>query len=261
MKLKRICAFLIMVFALSGCAGDMSADGAMVNTNPVSNTVISKLTQRENDLLSLHMENQPNFSLKNEVRTYATAKKLNKKLIQEDSVKDVFQMLADTSKAEQYQAPEPEPEIEAVEVNTVQEEPAVSADAAFEIKTTLYGVDCYGCNVREDGTGNTAVGVQLNPAWGVMQSDGTWQSGLTYDGYYIIAMDASVPFYSIVEISNHGYSGMGLSPDQPIKCIVLDRGGAITGNHVDLYIGSEQNVNLINYDGSTPTAKILRYGK
>jgi len=26
MKLKRICAFLIMVFALSGCAGDMSAD-------------------------------------------------------------------------------------------------------------------------------------------------------------------------------------------------------------------------------------------
>ena len=141
MKLKRICAFLIMVFALSGCAGDMSADGAMVNTNSVSNTVISKLTQRENDLLSLHMENQPNFSLKNEVRTYA--------------VKDVFQMLADTSKAEQYQAPEPEPEIEAVEVNTVQEEPAVSADAAFEIKTTLYGVDCYGCNVREDGTGNT----------------------------------------------------------------------------------------------------------
>lgn len=265
MKLKRICAFLIMVFALSGCAGDMSQDGAMVNTNPVSNTVISKLTERENELLSLHMANKPNTSLKQEVKSYATSKKLNKKLIQQDAVKDVFQKLADTSKAEQYQAPEPE--IEAVQVEQPEaaaadnEAAAVSAEGSFEIKTTLYGVDCYGCNVREDGTGNTATGVQLNPAWGVMQSDGTWQSGLTYDGYYIIAMDASVPFYSIVEISNHGYSGMGFSPDQPIKCIVLDRGGAINGNHVDLYIGSEQNVNLINYDGSTPTAKILRYGK
>ena len=74
-------------------------------------------------------------------------------------------------------------------------------------------------------------------------------------------MDASVPFYSIVEITNHGLSGMGISPDQPLKCIVLDRGGAITGNHVDLYIGSEKNVNQFTQNGSTPTAKIIRYGK
>lgn len=261
MKLKRMCAFLIMVFALSGCASDMSQDGAMVNTNPVSNTMISKLTKRENELLSLHMADKPNTSLKQEVKSFVESKKLNKKLIQQDAVKNMFQKFADASKAEQYRAPEPEvaeTQAEAAPVNN--ETTAVSANESFEIKTTLYGVDCYGCNVREDGTGNTATGVQLNPSWGVMQSDGTWKSGLTYDGYYIIAMDASVPFYSIVEISNHGYSGMGFSPDQPIKCIVLDRGGAINGNHVDLYIGSEQNVNLINYDGSTPTAKILRYG-
>lgn len=267
MKLKRICAFLIMVFALSGCASDMSGDGAMVNTNPVSNTVITQLTQRENKALSSHMESV-NTSLKEEVKTYATAKKLNKKLIHQEEVKDVFQKLAEASEAKQYQAPEPEVEEivenEVNEVNEVNSDEAVAevvSEGSFEIKTTLYGVDCYGCNVREDGTGNTATGVQLNPAWGVLQSDGTWKSGLTYDGYYIIAMDASVPFYSIVEISNHGYSGMGLSPDQPIQCIVLDRGGAITGNHVDLYIGSEQNVNQIHYNGAKPVAKILRYGK
>ncbi len=261
MKLKRICAFLIMVFALSGCATDMSGDGAMVNTNPVSNTVISQLTQRENKLLTLHMENKPSTSLKKEVKSYATEKKLNKKLAKQDAVKDTFEMLAKVSKADQYVAPEPE-EPEIIEAKAADKEAAtVSANESFTIKTTLYGVDCYGCNVRADGTGNTAIGVQLNPEKGVKQSDGTWKSGLTYDGYYIIAMDASVPFYSIVEITNHGLSGMGISPDQPLKCIVLDRGGAITGNHVDLYIGSEKNVNQFTQNGSTPTAKIIRYGK
>lgn len=260
MKLKRISAFLIMVFCLSGCANDISADGAMVDANPVSNTVISQLTQRENEYLSLNIGNKGN-SLKKEVKAYATAKKVNKKLIKQDAVKDVFQKLAETSEAKQYVAPEPEI-TEATEVKQTEDEAlAVSANESFTVKTTLYGVDCYGCNVREDGTGNTAIGVKLNPKWGVKQSDGTWKSGLTYDGYYIIAMDASVPFYSIVEISNHGLSGMGFSPDEPIKCIVLDRGGAISGNHIDLYIGSEANVSLISQNGSTPTAKILRYGK
>ncbi len=101
MKLKRICAFLIMVFALSGCATDMSGDGAMVNTNPVSNTVISQLTQRENKLLTLHMENKPSTSLKKEVKSYATEKKLNKKLAKQDAVKDTFEALAKVSKADQ----------------------------------------------------------------------------------------------------------------------------------------------------------------
>ena len=53
---------------------------------------------------------------------------------------------------------------------------------------------------------------------------------------------------------------MGFSPDVPIKCMVLDRGGAIHGNHIDLYIGSEQDVNQISYDGSQAVARILRYG-
>ena len=101
-----------MVFALSGCATDIPGDGAMVNTNPVSNTVISQLTQRENKLLTLHMENKPSTSLKKEVKSYATEKKLNKKLAKQDAVKDTFEMLAKVSKADQYVAPEPEePEI------------------------------------------------------------------------------------------------------------------------------------------------------
>ncbi len=256
MKLKRICAFLIMVFYLSGCASD-TFDTTMEGDRQVTNAQLSQLTSRDNRQLAYNMDGKMKTSLKQEVKQYAVSKTLTKKLVDQEPVQESLKNIMALSEAEQYKVekPEPEPEVKVPDDST-----QVAASDAFEVYTTLYGVDCYGCNVREDGSGNTAIGVQLNPNVGVMQSDGTWLSGLTYDGYYIIAMDPSIPFYSIVEISNHGLSGMGFSPDVPIKCMVLDRGGAIYDNHIDLYIGSEQDVNQIHYDGSQAVARILRYG-
>lgn len=215
-------------------------------TSAVMNT---QLTHRA---LRVDADTQLATSLKQEVTTYAINKKLNKKLVNEQAIQSSLGRIMEVAQADQYEPPKPK--------NEVTTETAANGDE-FYVKTTLYGVDCYGCHVREDGTGNTATGVLLNPSIGVQQSDGSWISGITYDGYYIIAADRSIPFYSIVEISNHGISGMGISPDQPIKCIVLDRGGGIAGNHIDLYIGSEASVNQFSYNGSQAVAKVLRYGR
>lgn len=258
MKLKRICAFLIMVFILSGCASDIAMNAAE-NTNQAHNAVMSSQLTHRNMRSALRGEDQKQIALKEEIRAYALSKKLNTKLVKQDAVQDTLKQFAQVSQANQY-------EVETPQVRESEPEPETNEEAEpvldeYQIRATLYGVDCYGCNVREDGTGNTATGVQLNPEWGVQQSNGEWLEGLTYDGYYIIAMDPSVPFYSIVEISNHGLSGMGFSPDVPIKCMVLDRGGAIYGNHIDLYVGSENFIDTqVFWDGSTPTLKVLRYG-
>lgn len=251
MKLKRISAFLIMVFILSGCMSDVSLNGTLENTKQAAGTV--KGSQFANQHKLLMKEAQQRLQLLTaEETSYVIEQESNKKLLDHEQVQSAFATLAQMSEAEQYAAPE----------DTSEEVSAnVEASNSFYVRTTLYGVDCYGCSLNAEGSGNTATGVMLNPTYGVMQSNGTWLSGLTYDGYYIIATDGSIPFYSIIEISNHGLSGMGFSPDQPIQCIVLDRGGAISGNHIDLYIGSEANVGNISYDGSTAVATILRYGR
>lgn len=254
MKLKRNSTFLIMVFVLSGCVSDVPIKGTLNNTNQTATAVpATQLSYRKSSLAALEASAQSEVSLKDEIASYAVTKKLNKRLIDQGMVQSAFQAVMEKSQAEQYEPPETETEVSAEETSEVIE--------TFNVKTTLYGVDCHGCNIRPDGTGNTATGVQLNPAFGVMQSDGTWLDGLTYDGYYIIATDSDLPFYSIVEISNHGLSGMGFSPEEPIQCIVLDRGGKIKGNHIDLYIGSEKSIRNISYNGSQAVAKVLRYGR
>ncbi len=260
MKLKRICAFLIMVFILSGCASDIAMNVAE-NTNQAHNAVITSQLTHRNVRSALRSDDQKQIALKEEIRSYALTKKLNTKLVKQDAIQDTLKQFAQTAQASQYEVEAPQAQAQESEPNTDAREDTTPVLDEYQIRATLYGVDCYGCNVREDGTGNTATGVQLNPQWGVKQSNGEWLEGLTYDGYYIIAMDPSVPFYSIVEISNHGLSGMGFSPDVPIKCMVLDRGGAIYGNHIDLYVGSENFIDTqVFWNGSTPTLKVLRYG-
>lgn len=263
MKLKRnIFAFLVMVFILSGCVSDVSLTGTIENTNQTNvadGMLPSQLLHRQhNEMASVRAIS--NFtkeaSAKVEIEKYATSKTLNSKLVKQASFQASLQKLVEKSDVEQYTAPKPK--VQTVAASTPQEGQDTSV---FYPRTTLYGVDCYGCNVSADGTGHTATGIALNPNIGVLQSDGTWLSGLTYDGYYIIAADRSIPFYSIVEISNHGLSGMGFSPDQPIQAIVLDRGGGVNGAHIDLYIGSETNVNQIHSNGSQPVAKVIRYGR
>lgn len=247
MKLKRnLFAFLIMVFILSGCVSDVSMNGTLQNTKQTTAAAIPtmQLVNRQTAQAQVQSLKANPGALSKEVKTYATAQKLNTKLVKNESIASAFQAIAEKSEADQYKP----------------KTPSIGDGETFTPKTTLYGVDCYGCNVRPDGTGSTAAGVQLNPNLGVRQSDGSWLPGITYDGYYVIAADASIPFYSIVEISNHGLDGMGISSDEPIQCIVLDRGGAISGGHLDLYIGSEANVGAIRISNTQAVAKVLRYG-
>ena len=93
-----------------------------------------------------------------------------------------------------------------------------------------------------------------------MMPDGSWQRGIRYGKYYIIAADPSIPLCSIIKISNHGLSGSGISPDKPYYAIVLDRGGAIYGSHLDLYIGRENSGAIVKVKQTTPKAEIIRVG-
>lgn len=132
----------------------------------------------------------------------------------------------------------------------------------FRPSFSRYGVDCEGCRGEFTGVGNTSIGIKMDVSKGVQQADGTWKQGITWEGYYIVAADKSIPFCTILEISNHNYSGEGLSPNQPFKAIVLDRGGAIKNNRLDFYVGSESwiNKNVKVVSKKTPIAKIVRLG-
>lgn len=146
------------------------------------------------------------------------------------------------------------------------QEPVVSAAESFAMavtdrsksattsitRFTRYGVDCSGCKVSADGFGGTASGVSVSTT-SVKQSNGVWKQGITYDGYYIIAMDKNIPMRTIVEISNHNLSGAGIEPGVPFKAIVLDRGGAVDGLEVDLFVGTEKRVTV---SGSATGASI-----
>lgn len=131
----------------------------------------------------------------------------------------------------------------------------------FRPKFSRYGLDCVGCGGQYDGNANTAIGVNLDINQGVRQASGSWQQGITWEGYYIIAADKSIPFCTILEISNHNFSGAGLHPGTPFKAIVMDRGGAIQSNKLDLYVGTEKNLNNVKYvSNKLPLARVVRLG-
>lgn len=136
---------------------------------------------------------------------------------------------------------------------------SVAEGSEFFPRVTFYGVDCVGCVGQFTGSGGTAAGVKLNSN-AVRQSNGEWKEGITYDGYYILAADPSIPMCSIVTVYDHTYSGDGLQPGVPFKAMVLDRGGAIRGSKVDLYVGSERSYEVRGHGGSQPRVVIERVG-
>lgn len=129
----------------------------------------------------------------------------------------------------------------------------------FPLYTTTYGVDCYGCNFN-NGQGNTAMGVKLDINKGVLLPNGSWQPGIQYGKYYVIAADPGIPMCSVLKVYDHGLRGSGISPDKPFEAIVLDRGGAIRGTHVDLYIGSENSGAIQKVSNTSAKAQIIRLG-
>jgi len=129
--------------------------------------------------------------------------------------------------------------------------------AYFYPSFSRYGADCGGCTLSPQGTSGTASGAILGLG-SVRQSDGAWKDGLTYDGYYVIATSASIPLCTIVEITDHSFTGSGLKPGVPFQAIALDRG--VSGSQIDLFVGSENNLNVIDYTKkSTPKATIIRF--
>lgn len=103
----------------------------------------------------------------------------------------------------------------------------VSEGTTFTGRLTTYGGDCRGCS------GGSSSGVKLSPTTGVNNTNSPF---LTYKGrkYYCLAADRSIPFGTVIKISNHN-----LHTDSTIYGIVVDRGGAIKGNKIDIFKGSE----------------------
>jgi hypothetical protein len=131
--------------------------------------------------------------------------------------------------------------------------------AYFKPGFSRYGADCGGCYVAADGTSGTASGVMLSTT-GVRQSDGTWRTGITFNGYYLVATSSSMPMCTIMEITDHKYSGMGLTPGVPFKVLVVDRG--VSGSMIDLFVGSEHNLSRVRLTGPhSPTSTIVGFAK
>lgn len=103
----------------------------------------------------------------------------------------------------------------------------VQPGAYFTGKLTTYGGDCAG------GNGTSSSGISLSPTTGVKGSN---SAKLSYNGgsYYCLAADPSIPFGTIIKITNHN-----LSIESTVYGIVVDRGGAIKKNHIDIFNGTE----------------------
>ena len=103
----------------------------------------------------------------------------------------------------------------------------IQPGAYFTGKLTTYGGDCAG------GNGTSSSGISLSPTTGVK---GSHSAKLSYKGgsYYCLAADPSIPFGTIIKITNHN-----LGIESTAYGIVVDRGGAIKKNHIDIFNGTE----------------------
>lgn len=134
-------------------------------------------------------------------------------------------------------------------MDTVVSTGSVQPGATFTGKLTSYGGDCNGCR------GWSSSGVQLSPTTGV---NGSNSAKLTYNGqsYYCLAADPSIPFGTIIEITNHKY---GI--ESTAYGIVVDRGGAIKQNKIDIFNGSENgNSYFTGGSSSNVNFKIISVG-
>lgn len=104
----------------------------------------------------------------------------------------------------------------------------IKVGTTFTGRLTTYGGDCTGCG------GGSASGIKLSAKTGVNNTNSPF---FTYKGkkYYCLAADRSIPFGTVIKITNHRLKLPGT-----IYGIVVDRGGAIKGNKIDIFKGSEK---------------------
>ncbi|MBE6157722.1 MAG: hypothetical protein E7160_02895 [Firmicutes bacterium] len=99
-----------------------------------------------------------------------------------------------------------------------------NGEVSFYGKLTAYGPDCKGCG------GTTACRGQN------VRNGNIYYNDKKYGKLRILAADRSVPCGTVIRVNNiNSYSG-------PIMAVVLDRGGAIRGNHLDLLFESQKNL-------------------
>ncbi len=119
---------------------------------------------------------------------------------------------------------------------------ASSSPVAFMGTLTAYGPDCVGC------TGYSACPPRQN-----FNNGNIYFEDQDYGTVRVVAADSSIPCGSIVRIS-----GINIYTDS-IIAIVMDRGSAVTGNHMDLLFTS--NSNLEGFVTSNNIKfEIIRYG-
>ena len=116
---------------------------------------------------------------------------------------------------------------------------ASTSPVAFNGKLTAYGPDCPGCS------GNSACPPRQN-----FKNGNIYFEDQVYGTVRVVAADRSIPCGSIVRIS-----GINIY-SEPILVIVMDRGGAVNGNHMDLLFTSQSNLEGF----VTSNVKLIRYG-
>lgn len=131
--------------------------------------------------------------------------------------------------------------------------------SGISVRLTRYGFDCGGCSVNSQGFSHSASGVAFSGN-AIRQNDGSWQEGYTYHGYYVFAANSKYPLCTTFLLYDHPYSGSGIVQGQPIKGIVLDRGG-LPEDLLDLFVGSENNLDTIRYVGNSKTARLVVTGQ
>jgi 3D (Asp-Asp-Asp) domain-containing protein len=117
----------------------------------------------------------------------------------------------------------------------IAEEPVIDS---FNAVVTHYGPDCVGCS------GITASGYNV--------SNTIYYNDSEFGQVRIISLSKKYPLYTIVRLNN--YKGGS------ITAIVLDRGGAIKGNKIDLLVSSESEA-LKQGTQKNVSVDVLRWGK
>ncbi len=110
---------------------------------------------------------------------------------------------------------------------------------AFMGSLTAYGPDCVGC-----GGGSAC------PPRQDFRNGNIYFEDQSYGTVRIVAADSKIPCGSILRISNVG---------DPFFAVVLDRGGAIKGNHLDLLFETEKNLGSFGSQKNIQF-EIVRYG-
>ncbi len=144
-----------------------------------------------------------------------------------------------------YEAIKENEKVEEIPVfNTFQEamKSASTMPVAFMGKLTAYGPDCKGCG------GGSACPPRQN-----FKNGNIYFNDQTYGKIRVVAADRSLPCGSIVRMT-----GISIY-SEPVIAVVMDRGGAVKGAHLDLLFTSQKNLEGFKTSNNIKF-EILRYG-